>query len=151
MRSSRSRGVLPMRSRMFCPIPACPLTFSDEMLCLFIAFMVRFSAESLAVRRLTLRLDAHLAAYIQQIFTSSLTECVQPWRKARSNRTSPIFNFTQPMLTQYSEEHVGRQQSIQSVAGGIPLSQGIPRPEFRRSSPHREIQLRRRTSQNRRR
>jgi len=44
--------------------------------------MVGFSAEFLAIRRLTLILDAKLAAYIRRIFTSSLTEYVHPWRKA---------------------------------------------------------------------
>jgi hypothetical protein len=64
--------------------------------------MVRFSAESLGIRRLALNLDAHLAAYIQQISRAVYQKIAEPWRNASPNRTSPIFNFTQPMLTQYS-------------------------------------------------
>src|ERR1700733_6936043 len=66
----------------------------------------------------------------------------------RSKPALPIFDFTEGLLTPYSDKHVVRQQTVQSIASRIARGQGISCPQLRWSRSHRKVQLRRRASQN---
>src|SRR5579862_9176957 len=111
MRSRRSNGVLPMRSRRFCPIrPDVPAT-AVEKVCLFTAFIFMWPPNSIQT------IGCENAPVYSRIL-KSLAE-IKPAFRSGSHRARPIFCFTQPVLTQYSGQHVVHQQTLQPSSGGI--------------------------------